>query len=110
MTNKLEDVLEREFQRAVSICIGQYGYRPSYFLQMLGNYGPVDTAIRLVTAPKFHEGFVRLWELSRLDLTVEAIILRDPYNQLFTKEVLEKARERLEQLTKSSSQIMNYRM
>lgn len=98
MTNRLEDVLEREFQRVVSICIGQYGYRPSYFLQMLGNYGPIDTAIRLVMAPKFHEGFTRLWELRRLDLTVEAIILRNPYNQLFTKEILEKARERLEQL------------
>jgi hypothetical protein len=98
MTDKLEDALEREFQRCVGICIGQYGYRPSYFLQMLDNYGSVDTAIRLVTATKFHEGFTKLWELRRLDLTVEAIILRNPYNQLFTKEVLEKARERLEQL------------
>lgn len=98
MTNKLEDMLEREFQRAVSICIDQYGYRPSYFLQMLGNYGPMDTAIKLVTAPKFHEGFTRLWELRRLDLTVEAIILRNPFNQLFTKEVLEKAIKRLKQL------------
>ena len=98
MTNRLEDLLEREFQRAVSVCIDQYGYRPSYFLQMLGNYGPIDTAIRLVTAAKFHEGFTRLWELRRLDLTVEAIILRNPYSQLFTKEVLEKARQRLEQL------------
>jgi hypothetical protein len=97
MTEKLEDVLEKEFQRAVSICI-DHGYRPSSFLQMLRNYGPVDTAVRLVTAPKFHEGFTRLWELRRLDLTVEAIILRNPYNQLFTKEVLEKAREKLEQL------------
>ena len=98
MTNKLEEVLEREFQKAVSICIDQYGYRPSYFLQMLGNYGPIDTAIRLVTALNFHEGFIRLWEFGRLDLTVEAIILRNPYNQLFTEEVLENARERLEQL------------
>jgi len=98
MMNKLEDLLEGEFHRAVSICIGQYGYRPSYFLQMLGNHGPVDTTIRLVTASKFHEGFTRLWELRRLDLTVEAIILRNPYKQLFTKEVLDKARERLEQL------------
>ncbi len=78
MTERLEDVLEREFQRAVSICINLYGYRPSYFLQMLRNYGPVDTAIRLVMAPKFHEGFTKLWELGRLDLTVEAIILRNP--------------------------------
>jgi len=98
MTNKLEDLLKREFQKAVDICISQYGYRPSYFLRMLGKYGPVDTAIKLVTASQLHEGFIKLWKLRRLDLTVEAIILRNPFNQLFTKEVLEKARERLEQL------------
>lgn len=98
MNTELENELEKEFRRAVTICIDQYGYRPSYFLQMLGNYGPVDTAIKLVTSTKFHEGFTKLWELSRLDLTVEAIVLRNPYNQLFTKEVLEKAKERLEQL------------
>lgn len=98
MTNKLEDDLEREFQKAVDICISRYRYRPSYFLQMLDNYGAVDTAIKLVTALKFHEGFTRLWELKRLDLTVEAIILQNPYNQLFPKEVLEKAFERLKAL------------
>lgn len=80
MSGKLENELEREFQKAVSMCI-DLGYRPSYFLQMLRDYGPVDTAIRLVTAPKFHEGFTRLWELRRLDLTVKAIIIRNPYNQ-----------------------------
>ncbi len=98
MSNALKDLLEKEFRRTVNICVDQYGYRPSYFLQMLDGYGPVDTAIKLVTATKFHEGFTKLWELGRLDLTVEAIILRNPYNRLFNKEVLEKARERLERL------------
>ncbi len=95
MTGKLKDALEREFQRAVGICISQCGYRISYFLQMLDYYGSVDTAIKPVTAPKFHEGFTRLWELGRLDLTVEAIMLHNSFNQRFTKEVLEKAGERL---------------
>jgi hypothetical protein len=48
--------------------------------------------------PKVHEGFTKLWELGRLDLTVEAIILRNPFNQLFSREVLNTARERLGQL------------
>jgi hypothetical protein len=48
--------------------------------------------------PKFHEGFIKLWELGRLDLTVEAIILRNPFNPLFSREVLNTARVRLEQL------------
>ena len=95
---KLESLLKEEFLKAVNICVNQYGYRPSYFLQMLNNYGPVETAIRLVTADQLHEGFTKLWELGRLDLTVEAIILRKPFNQLFTDEILQRARERLEEL------------
>jgi hypothetical protein len=98
MTNKLKDELDREFRKSAELCKLGYHYNPSYFLQMLDNYGAVDTAIQLVTASKLHEGFTKLWELGRLDLTVEAIILRDPYNQLFTKEVLDSAKERLNAL------------
>ena len=98
MTKELEDALEREFKKAVDICISHYGYRPSYFLQMLGNLGAVNTAIKLVTAPKFHEGFAKLWELKRLNLSVEAIVLRSPYNQLFAREVLDTALEKLKAL------------
>jgi hypothetical protein len=95
---KLENDLEREFRKAAEVCINLYKYRPSYFLQMLDNYGAVGTSIKLVTAPEFHEGFTKLWELGRLDLTVEAIILQNPYNKLFSKEVLEKAFKRLKAL------------
>ena len=65
---------------------------------MLENLGPINTAISLVTEPRYHEGFTKLWELSRLDLTGEAIIRRDPYNQLFDQEVLDRARSKLEEL------------
>ncbi len=83
---------------AVAICVNRYGYHPTRFLQMLANQGPVDTAISLVMEPKYHEGFTKLWELNRLDLTVEAIIRRHPYNQLFAKEVLDRAQSKLEEL------------
>lgn len=94
----MENQLREDFLRAVGICINQYGYRPTRFLQLIENQCPVTTAIQLVMEPTYHEGFTKLWELNRLDLTVEAIIRRSPYNQLFTKEVLERARQRLEQL------------
>ncbi len=97
--NHLKYQLRQEFLRAVDICINQYGYHPTRFLQMLGNIGPINTAISLVTKPRYHEGFTKLWELNRLDLTVEAIIRRDPYNQLFDQEVLDRARSKLEELT-----------
>ena len=98
MSNITEDDLKREFLKAVEICIRNYSYRPSYFLQMLENYGAVNTAIKLVMSPKLHEGFEKLFLLGRFDLTVEAIILRSPYNELFTKEVLDFALKRLKAL------------
>lgn len=65
---------------------------------MLGNLAPINTAISLVMEPRYYEGFTKLWELNRLDLTVEAIIRRDPYNQLFDQEVLDRARSKLEEI------------
>jgi hypothetical protein len=41
---------------------------------------------------------VALWKHKRLDLTVEATILREPWQQLFSMNEKEVARERLEQL------------
>ena len=98
MRHEIEDDFKNELLKAVDICINLYRYRPSYYLQMLDNYGAMGTAIKLVTAAKFHEGFTKLWEFGRLDLTVEAIMLRSPYRQLFSKEVLDKASERLRAL------------
>lgn len=67
-------------------------------MPLLENQAPVNTAIQLVKESTYHEGFTKLWELNRLDLTVEAIIRRDPYNQLFVQEVLDRSRIKLEVL------------
>jgi hypothetical protein len=69
---------------------------------MLEENGPIDTAILLVMAPKIHEGLSKLWEFKRLDLSVEAIICREPYRQLFSDNVLAQARSRLKELGYSS--------
>ncbi len=79
---------------AVRRCI-DLGYRPSYFLQMLGEHGAVETARRLIVAPSESEGFTRLWELGRLDLTVEALVLRTEYASLFDDSIRGLAESRL---------------
>ncbi len=48
------------------------GYNPSYFLRMLEEYGAVETTRRLINSDKWPEGFTRLFEMGRLDLTLEA--------------------------------------
>lgn len=73
------------------------GYTASYFLRMLSELGPVETARRLITAETPSEGFTRLYELGRLDLTVEAVVLEPRWIELFSDAERRAARERLAQ-------------
>lgn len=92
---EMEISLRNAFLRATRECQG-IGYNPARFLQVLSEHGPVATAIQLVMAKDYHEGFTRLWELSRLDLSIEAIILQEPYRSLFQSEVLARAQRKLQ--------------
>jgi hypothetical protein len=74
------------------------GYTPRLFRQMLAKRGAVETVNRLLSTKEYSEGFTRLWELKALHLSMEAIILQEPYSQLFTPEQLQIARTRLTQL------------
>jgi len=46
--------------------------------------------------PYLPDGFAELWQRDRLDLTMESMVVRPPWNTLFTEAVLKVARERLE--------------
>jgi hypothetical protein len=63
----------------------KYRYNASYFLQMVLEHGGVETARRLLRKDDVSGGFTTLWELKRLDLSVEAYVLRPEYAPLFTE-------------------------
>lgn len=63
------------------------------FLQMLTEHGGVETANRLL--PEMSQGFAELWKRNRLDLTMEALIIRAQWRSLFTPEQLKIAEDRL---------------
>ena len=52
----------------------------------------------LLAATRHPEGLTRLWEEGRLDISMEALVLRDPWCQLFLDEELSVARKRLKDL------------
>jgi uncharacterized LabA/DUF88 family protein len=81
------------YRRAKSEC----RYDAKVFLGMVVEHGGLEAAKRLLHAPDVQEGFTRLWECGRLDLTMEALIIQDPWNQLFTAEELAIAKRRLTQ-------------
>ncbi len=72
-------------------------YNAAYFLSMLAQHGPRETAHKLLAARATSDGFAELWERGRLDLTVEAIVIDPKFSELFTPDEIEVARKRLEQ-------------
>ena len=73
------------------------GYNASRFLQMLGDKGGLAAAKQLISKPGGTDGFTTLWEHGRLDLSVEAHVLKPEYAELFSDEERRMCRERLEQ-------------
>jgi hypothetical protein len=73
------------------------GYDAKLFARMLSEHGPLETARRLIATDRPSEGFTRLWERGRLDLTVEAQVLKPEFRDLFTDIELERCRGRLSQ-------------
>ena len=74
------------------------GYTASYFVGMLSHYGGLGTAKRLLAATEAATGFTALYERGRLDLTVEALVVKPQFESLFTEDEIETARRRLDQL------------
>lgn len=74
------------------------GYTASGYWTMLQEQGAMNTARRLVLAPQPSPGFGELLLLNRLDLTVESLIVREPWRRLFEPEVLVAAQKRLDSM------------
>ncbi len=94
-------ILEKRFeQEMIDIYMTakkECGYNASRFLQMLGAKGGLTAAKQLISKPGGTDGFTTLWEHGRLDLSVEAHVLKAEYAELFTDEERRMCRERLEQ-------------
>jgi hypothetical protein len=73
------------------------GYNATRYCRMLHDQGGLGTAQTLLHATQVSEGYTALWERKRLDLTVEALVLQSEWQELFTPEELDIARQRLQQ-------------
>ena len=73
------------------------GYNATRYLQMLQEYGGIETAKILLHTTHVSDGYTALWERERLDLTVEALILQKKWHSLFSDQEREIAQKRLKQ-------------
>ena len=93
----LEKLFEQEMIDIYMTAKKECGYNASRFLQMLGAKGGLAAAKQLISKPGGTDGFTTLWEHGRLDLSVDAHVLKAEYAELFTDEERRMCRERLEQ-------------
>ncbi len=91
---------ERQFHQAMveiyETAKRDLGYNATRFLQMISEHGGLAAARQLLWTDQPSDGFTTLWSHHRLDLTVEAHVLKDEYASLFTDADREQARRRLE--------------
>jgi hypothetical protein len=93
------DDVERAFDAAMlaiyTTAKRDLGYNATRFLQMITDEGALVAARKLLHASVASDGFTVLWEHGRLDLSVEAHVLRPEFAGLFTDSERRIARNRL---------------
>lgn len=72
-------------------------YSANYLFQMVGRDGGLETARRLLRGPGGHEGLLKLRDCGCLGLSVEALVLKPEWHDLFTDEERDIARRRLKE-------------
>ena len=83
--------MEESYQRAGD----EVGYWAGRFRQMLARRGGLGTARQILRTKVTSDGYARLRQAGRLDLTVEAYVVRPEFAPLFTDAELEQARIRV---------------
>ena len=62
----------------------------------LDEFGAMSMLHRYLKAPTTAQSFTRLWEMGRLNLSLEAIVLRPEFQELFSDEERRVAKDRLD--------------
>jgi hypothetical protein len=94
-----EEIIKMKFEQRVQKSIKEMiaiGYRPQALITMMMRpEGSVNAVKQLINSEKIPEGFTKLWELKRLDLSMENIIQENEWHELFTEDERNKAKKRL---------------
>jgi len=80
------------YRQALSQC----GYKATRFLNMVNEKGGLEAAKILLHSDKVSEGYVELYMRGRLDLTMEALVIKPEWSELFSSEEKKIAMKRLE--------------
>lgn len=95
MHENLSNKFHGEMLLIYSKALKEAGIKLTGFLNMVNKHGGLETAKILVNDIVPSEGLIKLYEAKRLDLTIEAQIIKDEWRDLFTEEEINKAKKKL---------------
>jgi hypothetical protein len=93
----LENIFHEDMNNIYFTAKKELKYNASRLIQHVSREGGLKAAKQLISKSGGTYGFEILWENSRLDLSVDALILRPEYHELFTDEEREICRNRLKE-------------
>lgn len=95
----LEQRFELHIREQHRIAKQATGYKAPAFLKMVNERGALQTAHNLLVGKtKIHEGLIQLVIHNRLDLSLEANVIKPEWRPLFSTKEIETAITRLKQL------------
>ncbi len=95
MDKATDDRFTAYLLNAVRRALVEIKYNAGDFRGMINADGGYRAAVTLLTAKNPSEGFSKLWEKGRLDLSLEALVLDKEWSPYFSADLLEIARTRL---------------
>jgi len=98
MNNPLEDAFHQKMVEVYEKAKTECHYNAVRFHQMVQQHRGLATAKMLLASKQHPEGLTRLWELKRLDISMEATLIQEPWCTLFSPEELAIAKKRLKEL------------
>jgi hypothetical protein len=91
IVSEFDEAMYRVYENALR----DVGYGATRFLTMVRKRGGIEAARHLLAKPGTSEGFQRLADAAKLDLTMEYQVLRPRFSELFTASETQIARDRL---------------
>ena len=98
--------LEQKFEHAVRSSLEEareHGYYPTRFEEKMDQVGAIAYARELIASGELQSGLQRLKEMNRLDLSIEYLVAKTEFADLFSPEERDAARWRLEQIRKTEN-------
>lgn len=82
----LEKKFDEQLIKNCEIAQKECGYNPTRFLQTVAKFGGVKTAKEIMRKGKVSDGFDKLQEAGRIELTMEATVIDSKYGEFFTDD------------------------